>query len=79
MPTLWWRKAETMNDNGWNEYQRLVLSEIRDLKKGQEDLYERFGQVQVDIATLKVKSTFWGALGGLAVVVGAVLVQVAFK
>ena len=58
-----------MIDNGWNVHQKLVLTEISDLKKGQEELklacQEKLTQILIDIAALKVKSGIWGLIGGL--------------
>jgi len=50
--------------NGWNEYSRLVLSELERLDVGQVALNEKMNKVLTEIALLKVKSGVWGLLGG---------------
>ncbi len=50
--------------NGWNEYQKLVLSEINRINEKVKIMDEKLIQIQVSIAMLKVKSGMWGALAG---------------
>ena len=59
--------------DGWNEYQKLVLSELARLNKGIEALKGKVGEMAVEIAVLKAKASMWGALAGIG---GSVLVLV---
>jgi hypothetical protein len=67
------------SQNGWNEYQRLVLAELERHNTRLETIDEKISAVRVDlvklqvelaaeIATLKVKSGLWGALAGILTV-----------
>lgn len=51
-------------NNGWNEYQNLVLNELKRHNELIEDLREEIGLVKTEIATLKVKSGIWGFAAG---------------
>jgi len=62
-----------MNEqNGWKEYQRLVLSELERHSSLIESLRSDVAQVRTDIAMLKVKSGIWGAIAGTIPVLIAV-------
>lgn len=50
--------------NGWSAYQRLVLSEIADLKTDLAEARADIVACRIEIATLKVKSGLWGATAG---------------
>lgn len=50
--------------NGWSEYQKLVLSELERHNGLIEDIRNKLGKIETDIAMLKVKAGFWGALAG---------------
>jgi hypothetical protein len=50
--------------NGWNRYERLVLSEIADLKVDLAEARAEIVACRIEIATLKVKSGLWGAGAG---------------
>ena len=56
---------EADNDNGWNEYKKMLLSDRKNNRENFEKLFEKIDEIRVDIATLKVKSGIWGAIGGL--------------
>lgn len=51
--------------NGWNEYQKLVLSKLEEHDKHFENIYKAQNAIRIDIATLKVKAGVWGAIAGL--------------
>ena len=55
--------------DGWNEYQKLVLSELARLNKGIEALKGKVGEMAVEIAVLKTKASMWGALAGVGATV----------
>lgn len=67
-----------MNDpSGWSAYEKLVLSEIEDLKVELHNIDEKVTLARIDIAQLKIKAGMWGAVAGLipgVVVVMATLV-----
>lgn len=58
-------KENMTGGNGWQEYQRLVLYEL----KAHTDTLGEFGKeltnVKVEIGMLKVKAGLWGLLGGM--------------
>lgn len=62
--------------NGWQEYQRLVLHEL----KAHTDTLSDFGKEQtamkVEIGMLKVKAGLWGLLGGLVPVALALAAKI---
>ena len=63
-----------MSSGDWNEWRELVLSELAELKKGQDRLEEGQTLTRIDVAQLKVKAGLWGGLAGL--VPGAIAVAV---
>ena len=82
--------------NGWNEYQRYVLAEIKRIAKNTEDIRDAtdksnsqfvslISQVEIrvlakiavinqEIATLKVKASIWGGVGGAVMILTALCV-----
>ena len=57
-------------ENGWNEYQKLVLTKLEEYNDHFEKIYRILNETRIDIAALKVKSGVWGAVaGGLTVAV----------
>ena len=66
------------NDNGWNEYQKLVLSSLKDLSEQNKIQDDKIGNIREDIAGLKVKSGVWGAIAGAIPVIIAVVGYVIF-
>lgn len=54
------------DNNGWNEYSRLVLSEIKRLDISLQELTKEVAGMRTDIAILKIK---YGLIGG---VIGAI-------
>ena len=57
--------------NGWNEYSRLVISELKRLSSWCKIIDEKLAQSNIEIAKLKVKAGFWGLLGGaIPVIIG---------
>lgn len=57
---------------GWSEYEKLVLSELERLDRGQENLNQKvdtiratdLAAIQAEIKLLKLKSTLWGGVAG---------------
>jgi hypothetical protein len=51
--------------NGWNEYQRLVLYDLKRLNTEVVILRRELGRIHKEIIVVKVKMGFIGAIGGL--------------
>ena len=65
-------------DNGWAQYQKLVMEKLEMHDGKFNNIDSKLTQIQVDIATLKVKAGVWGGIAGLVpVVLGLVLFFVA--
>ena len=67
-----------MYDNGWQEWSKHVLAELKRLSDSYDKLDskfdEQFNKLSVEIAKLKVKAGVWGMLGGaLPVVIGLLI------
>ena len=61
-------------ESGWSQYEKMVIEKLdnHDGKFGVID--SKLTQIQIDIATLKVKAGVWGGIAGLVpVVLGLVL------
>ena len=58
-------------NNSWSQYEKLVLNKLDNERF--VDIEQKLTQIQVDIATLKVKATVWGGIGGLIPVVVAMV------
>ena len=61
-------------DNGWSKYEKMVIDKLdhHDTRFGL--IENKLTQIQVDIATLKVKAGVWGGIAGLVpVVLGIIL------
>jgi len=65
--------------NGWKEWQRYVLKELKRQSESQERIRLELGVVREEIATLKVKSGVWGAAAGLATAGVALAIAVVSK
>ena len=52
-------------DNGWSKYEKMVIDKLDDLDDKFSGIEDKLTQIQVDIATLKVKAGVWGGIGGL--------------
>jgi len=64
--------------NGWNEWSKYVLNELKRLGDSYEQLDEKMTQVMVEVGMLKVKAGVWGGLAGLisaAVAVGYIFLN----
>ena len=63
-----------VEDNGWSKYEKLVIDKLDDHDDKFSTIENKLTQIQVDIATLKVKAGVWGGIAGLVpVVLGLVL------
>ncbi len=63
-----------MNQNGWPEYQRLVLSELKKHGEKLEKVSEQIVRHGQELAQLKVKAGAWGAVSAIIVSIGAYIV-----
>ena len=61
--------------DGWNEYSKMVLHELKRLNAGLEKLEEGQRQIEKDIITLQAKATIWGSVAGFII---ALLTNVIF-
>jgi len=70
--------------NGWDEYRKLVMTEIERLtreirhernnqKQVQQHLWDQMLRIEKEIATLKVKCGIWGLMGGLIPVMTSIV------
>ena len=60
--------------NGWSQYQKLVMDKLDEHDGKFSNIDSKLTQIQIDIATLKVKAGVWGGIAGLVpVVLGLVL------
>jgi hypothetical protein len=68
-----------MTDNGWKEYQKLVLAELTRLDESVQSLHDEVESLRISVEVLRQKAVTWGALGGLIVwattILGAALVK----
>jgi hypothetical protein len=60
-------------DNGWAQYQKLVMEKLEMHDGKFNNIDSKLTQIQVDIATLKVKAGVWGGIAGLIPVVLALV------
>lgn len=70
--------------NSWSEYRRLVTQSLKDLDQDIKDITKDVNNMRyelgVEIAQLKVKSAFWGAIAGVVVtVIGTVIVDIILR
>ncbi len=64
-------------DNSWSKYEKMVIDKLDDHDDKFGLIENKLTQIQVDIATLKVKAGVWGGIAGLVpVVLGLVLFYV---
>ena len=60
-------------DNGWSKYEKMVIDKLDDHDDKFSGIESKLTQIQVDIATLKVKAGIWGGIGGLIPAVIAIV------
>ena len=64
-------------DNSWSKYEKMVIDKLDDHDDKFGLIENKLTQIQLDIATLKVKAGVWGGIAGLVpVVLGLVLFYV---
>lgn len=52
-------------ENGWPEYQRLVLAELTRLDETVQQVKKDVEHIRISVAVLRTKAISWGAAGGL--------------
>lgn len=52
--------------NGWNEWSRHVLAELTRLSDAQGEIAKELAEIKTDLALLKFKAVFFGAVTGTA-------------
>ncbi len=60
-------------NNGWSQYEKMVIDKLDDHDDKFNGIEDKLTQIQVDIATLKVKAGVWGGIGGLIPAVIAIV------
>ena len=61
------------DDNGWSKYEKMVIEKLDDHDDKFNGIEDKLTQIQVDIATLKIKAGVWGGIGGLIPAVIAIV------
>ncbi len=56
---------DDVSGNGWDEWRKFVLMELRRSNKSHESADRRLDIISEDIVALKVKSGVWGLVGGM--------------
>lgn len=62
--------------DGWNEWEKHVLFELKRLGNGQESTNKAMKNIAVEIGMLKVKSGIWGAIGASVPLLIFVAIQI---
>jgi hypothetical protein len=63
-------------DNGWNEYQKLVLAELERHNELLESVRREVQEMRTEIAVLKIKVIGLGVLAGwIASVIGTIVMK----
>ena len=60
-------------NDGWSKYEKMVIEKLDDHDQKFTGIEDKLTQIQVDIATLKVKAGVWGGIGGLIPAVIAIV------
>lgn len=55
---------EAAPPEGWDEYRKLVLHELKRLADGQEAMREEVASLKSDLAAQRVRAGLWGAVAG---------------
>jgi len=60
-------------NNGWSKYEKMVIDKLDDHDDKFSGIEDKLTQIQIDIATLKVKAGVWGGIGGMIPAVIAIV------
>jgi hypothetical protein len=67
--------ADGCDNNGWIEWRKHVLLEIKRINENLEKMNEKYIVLCVEVAKLKVYAVVWGAAGG-SVITALILLAV---
>lgn len=64
-----------MAGQSWDRWENAVISKLDDLHEAQKEHAEQMSDLKLQLAELKVKAGFWGAMSGLlsSILVGLAL------
>jgi|TARA_B100001964_G_scaffold244671_1_gene327223 hypothetical protein len=65
--------------DGWSKYEKMVIEKLDDHDTKFSHIEDKLTQIQVDIATLKVKAGIWGGIGGMIPAIIAIVLFYASK
>lgn len=68
-------KSNSPSSDGWHEWSRYVLNELKRLNRNYEKIQRDIGVLRTDLATLKVKSGVWGAAGAMVPIAIMLIIQ----
>jgi hypothetical protein len=54
------------NEEDFGRYQLLIMDRLNELRLTQADVVVHLSKIDTEIALLKLKSSFWGAVAGLS-------------
>jgi len=60
-------------NDSWERYQNLVIDKLDSHSKKFDEVEDHLTKIQIEIATLKVKASLWGGVGGLIPIVIAMV------
>jgi len=67
--------APNNNTNGWGEWSKHVLLELKRLNRATDDLSDDIKDLQIHLATLKERASIWGAISGAIVLIIGISIQ----
>jgi hypothetical protein len=68
-----------MPDNGWSEYQKLVLAELKRLDESVNGCQRELAEIRLGLAVLRTRAVSWGAVGGMVIWLTTVIVGLISK
>jgi hypothetical protein len=69
------RTTDDNEGNGWEQYQKLVLSRLEEIRDTSHDTEERLRRIEMEIALLRLKSSLWGGVAGMGAFAATWLIQ----
>ncbi len=66
-------------DNGWSEYQKLVLAELKRLDESVHGCQRELAEIRLGLAVLRTRAVSWGAVGGMVIWLTTVIVGLISK
>jgi len=61
--------------HGWEENSKYILIELKSLRDDHHELHDEMVNIRIEIARLKLKASFWGAVAGTVPVIALVLLK----